>query len=190
MPEADKGPEKPKKTRKKRPPAFGSLVPGSPSAPVSEAAKANKGGRPTNYDPSWMPDKVIEIGKKGGSITEMAVAIGAYHRETLYDWARRHPEFNDALKMAATLSQSWWEEQGRIATFGGYEGFNATSYIFQMKNRFPNSWRDVKQNEVTGFDGGPIQVESRTIDARRLSSEQREALKQALLAAQSDDDGD
>jgi len=189
MTEAEK-PKRVRKPRKSRKPPFGKEVtPGSPDAPVVTDRKAVAVlGRPTNYDPSWMLEKVIEVGKRGGSLTEMGVAIGVYHRETLYQWAMKHPAFNDALKAASALSQAWWEEQGRIATFGGYENFSAASYIFQMKNRFPHSWRDVRQNEVSGPDGGALTVEGKTIDARRLTSEQREALKTALLAATQDDD--
>lgn len=191
-PKASDGPEKPKRTRPKHKPPFGAMKPGSPSAPtVGDLKLPGVMGRPTIYDPTWMIETIIDVGKKGGSITEMGVAIGVYHRSTLYDWAQKHPDFNNALKAAAAYSQAWWEEQGRVATFGGYENFSAASYIFQMKNRFPNSWRDVRQNEVSGLDGGAIQIETKTIDARLLGPEQREALKQALLTVrEQDEEGD
>lgn len=204
-PKGTKGPAKGKGSRKpkgKRPPVFGTLKQGevdiadeATSVPginrISVHPNALKLGRPSLYEPDWMIPKVIEVGRNGGTFIQMATAIGVTCRETLYRWARENPDFNDALKKAAALSQSWWEEQGKIATFGGYENFNATSYIFQMKNRFPASWRDVKQNEVTGLDGGAIQIETKTIDARLLGPEQREALKQALLTIrEQDEEGD
>jgi len=38
-----------------------------------------------------------------------------------------------------------WEKIGLEGTMGGIKGFNATSWSFNMKNRFPRDWRD-KQN--------------------------------------------
>jgi transposase-like protein len=154
-----------------------------------ELLKRNKVGRPTKYDPSTMLDIVYEVGSKGGSIGQMAVALGV-SLDSMYTWAKQHDEFAEALKRSVELSQCWWEENGRIATFGGFEGFNATSYIFQMKNRFPRAWRDAKQTEITGEGGGAVQVETVTIDARKMDPSQREILKQALLIAQRDVEGD
>jgi len=135
----------------------------------------------SKYQPEWMIDKIIEVGRYGGSITQVAVSIGVT-RDTLWRWSKTYEEVSDALKIAGLLSQAWWEENGRIATFGGFEGFNSTSYIFQMKNRFPEFWRDVKQNEITGAYGGPVQVDNASkIDVKRLAPEKREALKQMLL---------
>jgi len=66
--------------------------------------------------------------------------------DVAYDTFEKHqaenPEFLEAVKRALRLSQAWWEGKGRIATFGGIDGYNATSYIFQMKNRFKEDWRD------------------------------------------------
>jgi len=59
-----------------------------------------------------------------------------------------------------------------------------------MKNRFREDWRDVRQTEVTGEKGGPVQVEAIAIDSRALSAEQREAFRQALLAAKAAKEGD
>ena len=103
-------------------------------------------GRPTKYDPS-MCDKIIECGKSGCSVAEMAGTIGI-HKDTLYDWAKSNQEFSDSLKIAIQESQIWWEQKGREATFGGIEGFNPTAFIFQMKNRFREDYADVNKHEV------------------------------------------
>ena len=112
-----------------------------------EPAPKRPVGRPSEYDPSML-DKIIEIGKIGGSQVEMAVEIGV-SRETFYRWKDELPEFCDTVKKALDLSQSWWEKQGRVATFAG-DGFNATSYIFNMKNRFKEDWRDKVETEHSG----------------------------------------
>ena len=105
-------------------------------------------GRPTDYDAAFC-DRVIELGKEGASKAEMAVEIGC-SRPTFDAWMEAHTEFSYAVKEALFASQAWWEKQGRIATFGGTEGFNATSFIFNMKNRFPADWRDKVEQEQSG----------------------------------------
>jgi DNA-binding XRE family transcriptional regulator len=156
--------------------------------PVSEEVQALV-GRPTKYDPDTMIPKILEVGENGGSKAEMAVAIDV-SRETLYQWAKEKPEFSDAIKKAELLSQVWWEKLGKMGARGGVNNFNATSFIFNMKNRFREDWRDVRQTEVTGDKGGPVQVEAVAIDSRALTADQREALRQALLAAKAAHEGE
>lgn len=97
-------------------------------------------GRPSKYDPA-MCEAVIECGRDGMTLAEMAAELGI-DRATINDWRNKHPEFSRAVKTGLDLAQAWWEKQGRVATFGGVDGFNATSYIFQMKNRFREDWAD------------------------------------------------
>ena len=105
------------------------------------------GGRPTKYNPDFC-DAVIEAGKSGQTKAEMAALLDI-DRATLNDWCEIHPEFSRAVKRGIDLAQAWWEQKGREKTFQS-EGFNATSYIFQMKNRFKEDWRDKVEQEHTG----------------------------------------
>lgn len=113
-------------------------------------------GRPTKYDPA-MCETVLECGKEGMGKAEMAAELDVAY-STFDLWTQQHPEFSEAVKNAQRLAQAWWEKQGRVATFGGVDGFNATSYIFQMKNRFRDDWNDTVKQEHTGKDGGPIET--------------------------------
>ena len=113
-------------------------------------------GRPSKYDPA-MCERIIELGKTGASQCEMAAELGI-HWTTFEDWRDNRPDFSEAVKQSVKLSQAWWEKNGRIATFGGCEGFNATSYIFQMKNRFADDWRDKQEREMSGTTTTVIQV--------------------------------
>lgn len=107
-----------------------------------------KVGRPSKYDPAFC-ERVIELGKEGKTLAEMAADL-EIDRDTMKVWRADNPEFSAAVKTGIDLAQAWWENNGRIATFGGFDGFNATSYIFQMKNRFKDDWRDKVENEVSG----------------------------------------
>lgn len=116
---------------------------------------SKKIGRPIEYREE-MCDRVIEVGMEGGSLMEMCFTVCRSY-QTFQRWRQNYPEFKEAVKTAQNLSQVWWEKQGKLATFGGVEGFSAVSYIFQMKNRFRDDWRD--RHEHTGPDGGAaIQV--------------------------------
>lgn len=116
-------------------------------------------GRPSKYTPEFC-ERVIDAGSEGKTITEMADDLDIA-RSTIYEWIDTYPEFSDAIKRGLQKAQAWWERNGRLATFGGVDGYNATSYIFQMKNRFPDDWRDKQEREHTGANGGPIKIETR-----------------------------
>ena len=121
-----------------------------------------KVGRPSEYNPDFC-GRVIECGKEGMGKCEMAAELGiSYNSFERYQTER--PEFMKAVKDALRHSQAWWESQGRKATFGATPGFNATSFIFNMKNRFKEDWRDKVENEITGPDSGPVQIGFKIID--------------------------
>jgi hypothetical protein len=96
-----------------------------------------------------MCEAVIASGEQGKTLAGMAEDLDI-DRGTLNEWMEAHPEFSRAVKRGLQKSQAWWEDEGRKATFGGCEGFNATSYIFQMKNRFKDDWRDKQEREHSG----------------------------------------
>jgi len=114
--------------------------------------------RPTDYDPSFC-ERVLELGRKGKSITVMAAELNVC-RDTIYEWARVHPEFSDALTRAKTLAQAWWEDTGQAAMF--MPGFNGSVWSRSMAARFPEEWRESTKTELTGKDGGAMVVESIT----------------------------
>ena len=57
----------------------------------------------------------------------------------------------------------------------------ATAAIFWMKAQ--GGWREVVRTEVTGADGGALQIETSPIDSRALSHDQRQALREILELA-------
>lgn len=120
-----------------------------------------------------MCDAVIAMGKDGAGRAEMAAALDI-SRETWTDWLnpnspRYNAVFSDSVKRALQLSQAWWEAQGRTYTFNAGPMFSATSYIFQMKNRFREDWADRTVNEHVGKDGEAIEIKDSGTDARRVA---------------------
>lgn len=136
-------------------------------------------GRPTKYKPEFC-DIVIECGREGMGKAEMAARLEiAYSNFDI--WQHEHPEFQDAVKEAVRQSQAWWERQGRLATFGSIPGFNATSYIFQMKNRFKEDWREKQDVDVTS-NGATIALTS--LDLKNLTDAELESMNRLMSKAQ------
>lgn len=111
-------------------------------------------GRPSEYDPAYC-EKVIELGKQGCSVVEMATEIGVSRNTLETNWPAAHAEFLEALTYARECSQSWWERAGRIGMIGN--NISAPIWSRSMAARFPRDWREVKGTEHTGKDGGPIE---------------------------------
>ena len=116
-------------------------------------------GRPSKYDESFC-DQVIDLGKQGLSITQIAFELDI-HKDTLYDWKKTKPEFSDAIKKARDYAQGFWENALRTAALGmNPEGVtpNPTLMIFQMKNRCPDEWREKQVQEHVGKDDSELLI--------------------------------
>lgn len=98
-------------------------------------------GRPTLYRPEYC-EEVVKHCAEGLSFEAFAGRVSV-SIETIYEWARRYPEFAEAKKRGAAASRIWWENAGKIGMLA--PGFNAAVWIFNMKNRF--GWRDKQPDE-------------------------------------------
>lgn len=141
--------------------------PRQPSAELPPALDVKKLGRPSEYD-AYYCDFVIEMGASGKSKAQMAAGLGI-SRQCMNEWEKQHKDFGDAVKAATDLSLAWWETTGQQNMVR--QGFNATAYIFQMKNRFRADYRDTQDHELSGKDGGPIETKevSDLETARRIA---------------------
>lgn len=110
--------------------------------------------RPTDYRPEFC-DQVIAWGEEGKSVTWMAAKLDV-SRECVYEWARVHPEFSDALTRARAKAQAVWEDMGQDGIKSPM--FNGSVWAKSMAARFPEDWRENKGVELTGAGGGPVQT--------------------------------
>lgn len=132
-------------------------------------------GRPTSYDSDYCRQaaKLCELGATDAELADFFdVAIS-----TVALWKVTHAEFSDALKQAKATADARVERSLFQRAVGytfdsvkvfSYEGASfehpvrehcppdTAAMIFWLKNRKPDEWRD--RREVTGADGGPLQV--------------------------------
>ena len=126
---------------------------------VEIVVSKHAGGRPSDYDPSFCAI-VIECGEKGYSRAQIAAYIGIC-RKTLHNWEQEYPEFLHATTQAKDLALAWWEHAGQKGMF--MTGFSANAFGLQMRNRFPEDYRDFKSVAHTGPDGEPLKVVFETV---------------------------
>lgn len=108
--------------------------------------KKNKGGRPTKYKTEYCRE-VIDFMTFGYSKEAFCGRIGIA-KDTLYKWDKKHKEFADAIKKGEAKSLLFWEKMGIEGATGNISGFNPSTWIFNMKNRF--NWRD--KRDITSDD--------------------------------------
>jgi hypothetical protein len=170
-------PAKPKATKKAKPKKVSpQQQTKQPFAVLPPSLDIRKIGRPSKYDPSFC-ELVLDLGSEGKSRAQIAAAIGV-DRDTLREWAKQYPEFSVAIKGAKELELAWWENAGQINMTR--QGFNATAFIFQMKNRFREDYRDTQALEHTGKNGGPLGVSNadiqRMAELKRMTDEELDEL--------------
>lgn len=100
---------------------------------------------------------VVEAGKQGKSVAWIACELGVC-KQTLHNWMAAHPEFLDAMTRAKLWAQRWWEDKGQAGMTT--PGFNASVWSRSMAARFPDDWREVKGQEISGPGGGPVQTQA------------------------------
>lgn len=124
-----------------------------------------------DYRPHW-PDVVVTMSREGSSIR----AIAAELKLTMDDFwtlCEQYPEFKEAVEWGRDLARAWWEETGRRGVAGLVPHFSATSWAFQMKNRFPEEWSD-------RCPAPPDEPERATVDFSNLTDEELRILDKAF----------
>jgi hypothetical protein len=115
-------------------------------------------GRPTDYTPE-LGDKILGLMTEGLSLAAAAAECDV-HRQRVYEWVERHPEFADTINLSKSKRQLFLER--RLLT--AKDGPVVTSTIFALKNAAGDDWRD-KHEVEHGVTSGLAELLSR-IDGR------------------------
>jgi hypothetical protein len=128
-------------------------------------------GRPTLYKPEYC-QVVVQMGKEGKSKEQIAGSLGLAWN-TLDVWTQKHPDFDEALRTAKNLELHYWEDLGlqNVLETPGGQRLNGAVYNKIMAARFPHKYSDRSKLELTGNNGGAIQVQSMHSVAQEILAE-------------------
>lgn len=122
----------------------------------------SKVGHPTDYKTQYC-EQLISFRGQGYSLTSFAAHIGV-SRQTLYNWAKEHPEFKEARDIAHSACRLFWEQQGieglwEVTEYDPETGkpaktkrINSTVYCANMNNMF---WTQAKKDARAGQPEAP-----------------------------------
>lgn len=130
------------------------------------------GGRPTVWRPEYLGicERLYE---KGSTDAEVAEILDV-NPLTLHRWSIDNDEFCKIKKVGKEAS----DERVELTLYQKAMSGDTTAMIFWLKNRRYRTWRDRREVVAEVSVSTP-----NTIDPRRLDPDQREMLKQLLLAA-------
>lgn len=103
-------------------------------------------GRPAKYKPEHCI-KAEEVLANGESLAAICAELDIT-RTTLYDWRDTYPEFKYAIERGLQKAQRFWEQLGVDGVKGNYEKFGSAPWIFTMKNRFRDDYKEDKQEKT------------------------------------------
>lgn len=119
-------------------------------------------GRQTDYTPERGAELIFWM-KQGYSLTAAAPKLGV-HRDTIYAWREKYPEFSDSLKHAMGLRVFKLETDLLAAP----DGPTVTSRIFALKNAAPDEWKDKHELEHNGDQENPIRILAEQISGNAI----------------------
>lgn len=130
------------------------------------------------YKPEYCIE-VIRMGQEGKSPAQMAAALGVC-KETVFNWSKnaKHPEFKVSFDIAQTCSQAYWEDIGIKGTKGILNKFNVAAWIFNMKNRFRDDYKESSEqkvdinNSVKSMSDEDIEETIKVLVARKMAKDQ------------------
>lgn len=121
-------------------------------------------GRPTDFKPA-MGEEILALMAQGFSLAAAAADLGV-HRQRVYEWMDRHPEFADTVKLAQVKRQRFLEQRLLTADVGPV----VTATIFALKNAAAADWREKQEVQHTGPDGGAIPFTLSDADLERIAA--------------------
>lgn len=143
-------------------------------------------GRPTKLTKKTQ-EKIIEFLRNGAYVETAALAAGVA-KATFYNWLKEgnkekeqkidgiYSRFLDAIDEASAKAEV--ADVLRITQAAQNGIWQASAW--RLERKFPEKWGKSDKLEMTGKNGGPIDVRTVTIDVSKLSTEHLKALKEAM----------
>ena len=96
---------------------------------------------------SALCQKAIDILADGESFAAVCAELDIC-RTTLYEWRDKHPEFDVAQQKGLQKAQRVWEKIGKDGICGETKNFAGTPWMFVMKNRFRDDYKEDKAEKT------------------------------------------
>jgi hypothetical protein len=126
---------------------------------------------------------------EGENLVQICKDTAMPTRTTLYRWLDSNPDFATRCARAREGLADYlvdeietMADETTEANVQSQKVKIATAQWRAMKMA-PRIYGDRTRTEVTGADGGAVKVETAVVDSRELDADQRQALRQILLAA-------
>lgn len=142
----------------------------------------SKGGRPTKYKKDYARMAYSAASEVGGYTDLKLAKLFDVTKSTVALWKNEHPAFSDSIRSGKDIWDSLTAEQSMLKRVVGYDytetvrepDDNGEMVVVRevtkhlppdvkatdiwMCNRNPERWRKLKHVELTGKDGGAIEV--------------------------------
>jgi regulator of sigma D len=126
-------------------------------------------GRPTDYNPKYCQG-IIDYMKDGKFKIQYAVEIGVCE-STIYEWAKKHDEFSKSIRIAEECCKAWWINHG--VDMLDEESSKHDSRIYSMFMNNMHGWGDKQKIELTGKDGGDLNLKLSPETVKELNAKAR-----------------
>ena len=92
-----------------------------------------------------MCETMINMGLQGAS-QKMIWSELDINKDVAKTWCKNHPEFADALELAKTHSQAFWERE--ILANVGNKAFNSRLAEIALRGQFQDDYRETREQKV------------------------------------------
>ena len=114
--------------------------------------QAGEEGRALKYDPKYCME-IRDMAQDGKFPEEWCAHIGVTIT-TIYNWANRYPEFDEAVRIAWHILHAYYSEKARkiVENPLKYNVLKATVFLEILRKRFPSTWGKEPRNTAEDFD--------------------------------------
>lgn len=152
-------------------------------------ATAKATGRPSLYSRELI-EKICERIAMGESLEEICACVGFPSEGTVYRWLSDDLIFQDLYARARDVQadrgfdQAWKIARDATVEDAHVARLQVDTIKWRVGKLSPRKYGDVRRTELTGADGGAIQVETREIvDLSMLDPEARDQMRDLIEAA-------
>ena len=154
---------------------------------MAKAAKTDKIHGSSTYSEDLV-EKICNLIAEGHALHQITEMEGMPSNRVVYTWLEKHPSFAQQYARAREKQADLFAAQivtiADTATDANIARLQMDARKWAASKMAPKKYGDRTLTEVTGADGGAIKTEATSkVDWRELDPDQRDALRQALLAA-------